>query len=53
MNMPKLNTTINLTSIFERYVVRFGCENQHQEDMCSKKRVESLHAILNMIGGPT
>ena len=35
VNEPTSNISVIQTPIFECYVVRCGCENGHQEDMCS------------------
>lgn len=47
VDMPKLNTLIIWTSIFERYVT-----NWYQEDMCTKEigiRTQNILGILGLI----
>jgi hypothetical protein len=58
VEVPKSNTTIIWTPLFEWYVVRCGSQNKHQRDMCFKEiglnveiEATTLGTIVNMIGG--
>ena len=58
VDMPKSNTTIMWTPIFEGYVVKCGSKNWHQKDMCPKEiglcaqnMPHVLGSMVNMKGG--
>ena len=58
LDMPKLNTTLIYTPIFDWCVVRCGSKTWHHNDICLKrialrapKVLTILDSIINMLGG--